>query len=115
MAQVELLQLLIPASLCNSLMSFDIDDSLWCSVMLGNSQQLLIGIVYRSPSSSDTNNSRLLSAIRGIDELKQFSQVLLMGDFNTLGIDWEELDYTGSASSFASNLFDATNYVYFSM
>ena len=100
------------ASLCNSLMSYDVDDSLWCSVTLRNSQQLLIGIVYRSPSSSDTNNSRLLSAIRGINELKQFSQVLLMGDFNVPGINWEDLDHTGSVSSFASDLLDATDDVY---
>jgi len=51
-----------PASLCNSLLSFDVDDSLWCGVMLGDNQQLFTDIVYRSPS--DTNNSRLLSAIR---------------------------------------------------
>jgi len=93
-------------------MSFDVDDSLWCGVMLGNNQQLPVGIVYRFPSSSDTNNSRLLSAIRGINELKQFSQVLLMGDFNVPGINWEDLDYVGSASSLASDLLDATNDAY---
>jgi len=93
-------------------MSFDADDPLWCGVVLGNNQQLLIGIEYCCPSSSDTNNSRLLSAIRGINELKQFSQVLLMGDFNVPGITWEDLDYVGSASSLASDLLDATNDAY---
>ena len=59
-----------PASLCDSLMSFDVDDSLWCSVR--NSQQLLIGIVYCSLSSSDTNNSRLLSVFMSLNNLPKF-------------------------------------------
>ena len=34
-------------------MDFNINDSLGCSVTLRDNEQLLIGIVYRSPSSSD--------------------------------------------------------------
>jgi len=53
----------LSATLCIPLMDFGVDDSLWCSVTLRDNKHLLIGIVYRSPSSSDVNNSRLLSAI----------------------------------------------------
>ena len=35
-----------------------------------------------------------------------------MGGFNVPGINWENLDCTGNASSFASDLLDATNDVY---
>ena len=54
----------------------------------------------------------LLLVVLTINKLKQFSQVLLMGDFNAPRINWEDLDYTGSASSFASDLLDATNDVH---
>ena len=70
----------LSATLCVPLMDFNIDDDLWCSVMLKDKEQLLIGIVYRSPSSSDTNNGRLLSAIESINNLNYLSRVLLFGD-----------------------------------
>jgi len=35
-----------PASLCNSLMGFDVDDSLWCSVMLGNNLLILCIVLH---------------------------------------------------------------------
>ena len=47
----------LPAILCVSLMDFNIDDSLWCTVTLRGNERLLIGIVYRSPSSSEENNT----------------------------------------------------------
>ena len=62
--------------------------------------------------TSDVNNCRLLSAIRSINELYNFSQVLLIGDFNAPGINWEDLDYTGNASSLAADLLDAINDAY---
>ena len=89
-------------------MDLHVDDSLWCSLKLRGNEQLLVRIVYHSPSSSDVNNCRLLSSIRSINELN-FSQVLLIGDFNVPGINWEDLDYAGNASSLAADLLDATN------
>ena len=88
------------------------DDSPWCSASLRDNEQLLIGLVYRSPSSSDDNNCRLISAIRGINDLNIFSQVLLFGDFNSPGINWEDLDYAGSETSLAACLLDAINDAY---
>ena len=94
-------------------MDLGVDDSLWCSVTLKNNEHLLIGIVYRSPSSSDDdNNGRLLSAIRSINDLNNFSQVLLIGDFNVSGINWEDSNYSGSESSLAASLLDAINDAY---
>ena len=86
--------------------------ALWCSVSLRDNEQLLTGLVYRSPSSSDDNNCRLISAIRGINDLNIFSQVLLFGDFNAPGINWEDLDYAGSETSLAACLLDAINDAY---
>ena len=101
----------LPATLCIPLMDLHVDDSLWCSLKLRGNELLLVGIVYHSPSSSDVNNCRLLSSIRSINELN-FSQVLLIGDFNIPGINWEDLDYAGNASSLAADLLDATNDAY---
>ena len=70
----------LSATLCVPFMNFDIDNALWCSVKLKDKGQLLIGIVYCSPSSSDDNNGRLLSAIRSINNFNHFSRVLLIGD-----------------------------------
>ena len=77
----------LSAALCVPFMDFGVDDALWCSVVLRDKEQLLIGIVYRSPSSSDDNNGRLLSAIKSINNFNHFSQVLLIGDFNVPGIN----------------------------
>ena len=86
----------LSATLCVPLMDFNIDDALWCSVMVKDKEQLLIGIVYQSPSSSDTNTGRLLSAIKSINNFNRFSRVLLIGDFNVPGINWEDSNYSGS-------------------
>ena len=80
--------------------------------MLKDKEQLLIGIVYQSPSSSDTNNGRLLSAIKSINNFNRFSRVLLIGYFNLPGINWEDSNYSGSESSLAASLFDAINDTY---
>jgi len=77
--------------------------------VLRSYQQLLIGIVYHSLSSSGIHNSRLiLSAIRSINDLNSCCQALLIGDFNVPGTNWENLDYTGNVSSLAADLLDAT-------
>ena len=93
-------------------MDFNIDSALWCLVKLKNKKELLIGIVYHSPSSSDENNNRLLTAIKSINNLIHFSQVLLIGDFNVPEINWEDSNYSGSESSLAAKLFDAINDAY---
>ena len=93
-------------------MDFDIDDAVWCSVMLKDKGQFLIGIVYHSLSSSDDNNGRLLSAIKSINNFNHFSRVLLIGDFNVPDINWEDSNYLGSELSLAANFFDAINDAY---
>ena len=37
------------------------DESVWCSVKLNNNYKLLVGCVYCSPNSSETNNVNLLN------------------------------------------------------
>ena len=62
------------------------EESLLYLVSLSNKQALLLGLVYRSPSS--VNNSKLLEALQIISQQYGHTQLLLMGDFNFPDINW---------------------------
>ena len=40
--------------------SSEINDSVWCTITLSNSDLLLVGLVYRSPNSSFSNTDKLI-------------------------------------------------------
>ena len=61
---------------------------LFCFLELKDKQQLLVGVCYRSPNSSEENNKRLLQIINNIAAI-QVTHVLIMGDFNFPQIDYE--------------------------
>lgn len=67
-------------------------ESVWCELQLKDNDKLLIGTVYRSPSSSKENNSKLNNEIR--EMTKNRSHVLIVGDFNHREIDWSEISST---------------------
>ena len=54
---------------------------------LNNKDTLLVGCIYRSPNSSETNNINLLKLLREVSE-NRYSHKLIMGDFNFPEIDW---------------------------
>jgi hypothetical protein len=65
----------------------DFCEGLFVSIKLLNSIRLIIGTVYRSPSSSISNDAKLNEAISYI--CNKFSDpILLVGDFNYGSIDW---------------------------
>ena len=83
---------------CTSIQCFQ--ESVWITVTLDRSHKVLIGCVYRSPSSSDTNNRDLESMLRTVSEMR-VQHLIVVGDFNYPGIDWQEcvsLDREGSDS-----------------
>ena len=49
---------------------------------------LLVGVVYRSPNSDETNNEKLMELLSQIRDKVQISNVLIMGDFNLPEIDF---------------------------
>jgi len=49
--------------MCEKLMDSTVDDSLWCMITLPDSSKLLIGVTYRSPSSS---NRKLIDVISNL-------------------------------------------------
>ena len=72
---------------CKALNDVSFDNSLW---PLSTNDKLLVGVLYRAPSSSNDNNQRLLSIISNIREAVSFSHLLIMGDFNLPTIDWTD-------------------------
>ena len=63
-----------------------INESVWCEVNLENKEKLLIGTMYRSPSSSDTNNDNFNQLFKNM--ILDRKNVLIMGDFNHPEINW---------------------------
>jgi hypothetical protein len=60
----------------------------WCEVSLRNHDKLTVGLIYRSPSSSDLQNRQLITIINEKIQ-KGNSHVMIMGDLNFPEIDWD--------------------------
>ena len=77
------------ATICTEMSKTQFDESLWCTISTGPvNQKLLVGLIYRSPSSSCQNNDALLKAIESATEIKDVPHVLIMGDMNYPEIDF---------------------------
>ena len=63
-------------------------ESVWVSIQLSEKDTFLIGGVYRSPQSSTENNDLLLDLLQKAKGAN-FSNILIMGDFNLPDINWE--------------------------
>ncbi len=63
-------------NLTNSVFS----ESVWCSIHLSGNDKLLIGCVYRSPSSSEQNNTLLNELLESAVNLN-YSHILVLGRF----------------------------------
>ena len=66
-------------------------EAVWCEVKMGE-KFVLVGSIYRPPSTSGEVNSLLHDLIKIADNHSKYSQVLLCGDFNFGGISWENND-----------------------
>jgi len=64
------------------------ESSVWCSIPLINSDTLLVGVIYHSPSSNDEQCLQLNSVLQQMIT-KCYSHVMIMGDFNYPDINWE--------------------------
>jgi hypothetical protein len=63
-------------------------EGIFCELELKSKDRLLIGGIYRSPTSSEENFSHMCETIREVCASK-YTHVLLMGDLNLPGIDWD--------------------------
>ena len=78
----------------------DTVESVWCEIPLSNQSKLLVGTVYRSPNSTEENNTALNKLISNITTRR--SQVLMMGDFNLPEINWDDLTAPGRGDNKAN-------------
>ena len=91
---------------CVKLNAVKFEESLWYLVSLSNKQTLLLGLVYRSPSSVETNNSKLLEALQIISQQYGNTQLLLMGDFNFPDINWVDTHCFSSPISLSAKFLE---------
>ena len=63
-------------------------EQLWVKVQLAGTDQLLIGCVYRSPSVNEDSITKLGDLLKHVADTSP-SHLLVAGDFNVPGIDWE--------------------------
>jgi exonuclease III len=92
----------------DDLTNLNFEDSVWCQISLENQDTLLVGTVYRSPSSSDENNTALLDLLDRVDKDKH-SHLLVMGDFNNYtDVDFINCSCSASELSQSSKFLDKT-------
>ena len=73
------------------------NENLFLEIAINSKEKLLIGLVYRSDSGSDSNNDNLNELITHACTMK-YSRLLIMGDFNMPLIDWENWHTPGCST-----------------
>ncbi|GAA48468.1 hypothetical protein CLF_101648 [Clonorchis sinensis] len=78
--------------------------ALWLQVPLRGSDSLLLGVVYRSPSSPPEDDHFLIRTLGQLSSSYHFTHLLLVGDFNAPKAPWTELQCVGSSGPFTAAL-----------
>ena len=96
-----------------SLVSLDssFEECIFASCQLASDETLVLGLVYRSPSSSEDNNKRLNDTVMSIADLKT-AHLVVVGDFNFPDIDWQQERATVGENHPASKFYKATRDAY---
>lgn len=87
---------------CPNLENIAFDCSTWSLIKLEGNKRLLIGVVYRSPNSSDENNTMLMNTLR-IAVNMGCEHLMVCGDFNLPRIDWRANQSQESDTSYSTN------------
>ena len=82
------------------------EDSVWALINAGSDNRILVGNIYRSPNSSEENNSKLLELLALAKQQAKITHLLVMGDFNMPEIDYNDYSVAGSDFSFPMRFFD---------
>lgn len=86
-------------------------ESILIRIQVGLSKFIHILTVYRSPNSCAENNTELISMIHRLSCTPKIESLVIVGDFNLGGIDWDTLQ---SKSQFENRFIDCvlSNYLY---
>ena len=66
----------------------EFQENIFIEIKLRWEKTLLVGCIYRSDSGTGENNEELLKLMRNINHNNIYLQIIIVGDFNLLGIDW---------------------------
>ena len=75
------------------------EESIWASIKLSNSDELLIGCIYRSSSMPQENNDKLCELMKESCSSYRKKQILIVGDFNYRTINWPLLATAGKTTA----------------
>ena len=71
-------------------------ESIWISIKLNAKDKVIVGCAYKSPSSKQENLDELKSLMRNVSQMdKEYSHILIMGDFNYPKINWKQWTSSG--------------------
>lgn len=77
---------------------YNFEEHCWCEIKLRDNDRLLVGCIYRSPNSDSINNEKILNDLNNTATLK-YSHLLICGDFNHPGINWDGDERGGDAAA----------------
>ena len=86
-------------------------ESIWCSVWIGE-RKMLIGTCYRSTASDSENNNKLLHLFENALNQRDSSNVLILGDFNYPQIDYDGYVVSSGKDTDAARFFEKTQDLY---
>ncbi|KAK2170409.1 hypothetical protein LSH36_3g26070 [Paralvinella palmiformis] len=86
-------------------------ESIWLNIKLKGKDKLLLGCVYRSPSSTEQNNIKLFNLLQQIPEYDS-THTVIAGDFNCPEIEWTTWSTTKSEEHHSQKFIDACRDAY---
>lgn len=87
------------------------EESIWCNIKTTNSENIIVGGIYRSPSitpGSDVNNKQLLKLLSEVSKMKH-DHIIITGDFNLKKIDWVNREVHTKEGSYEHKMYDTVN------
>ena len=71
-------------------------ESIWISIKLNAKDKVIVGCVYKIPSSKQEHLDELESLMRNVSQMdKEYLRILIMGDFNYPKINWKQWTSSG--------------------
>ena len=84
------------------------ESSLWTNIQITKSHNIIVGAIYRSPSSDIDNNNNLIELLKEVSHFKH-DHMVITGDFNLKQIDWSTHTVRGENTSYQHQIFDCVN------
>ncbi|KAK2147853.1 hypothetical protein LSH36_534g01000 [Paralvinella palmiformis] len=87
------------------------EETIWLNIKLKGKDKLLLGCVYRSPSSTGQNNIKLFNLLQQIPEYDS-THTAIAGDFNYPEIEWTAWSTTKPEENHSQKVIDACRDTY---